>query len=137
MTYKTLALTLLLAFPAISIADPVGMVVALRGDVVAREKQLQQGDQIYEEDEIVTAARSFAVVHFHDGAKVTIRPDSTLIVEQYTQENATLELVTGGLRIITGSMAKTNPENYMLKTPVALMGVRGTEFAILLVPDAP
>ncbi len=27
-------------------------------------------------------------------------------------------------------MAKNNPENYKVKTPVALMGVRGTEFAI-------
>ena len=48
---------------------------------------------------------------------------------------ATLSLVSGGLRVITGAMAKTNPENYKVRTPVALMGVRGTEFAIMLCGD--
>jgi hypothetical protein len=29
-------------------------------------------------------------------------------------------------------MAKTHPENYKVRTPVALMGVRGTEFSVIL-----
>ena len=74
------------------------------------------------------------------GAKVTVRPDSTLIIEQYLyaggeDDEATLNLVSGGLRVITGAMAKSNPENYKVKTPVALMGVRGTEFSIMLCGD--
>jgi hypothetical protein len=32
-------------------------------------------------------------------------------------------------------MAKSNPENYKVRTPVALMGVRGTEFSIMLCGD--
>jgi hypothetical protein len=32
-------------------------------------------------------------------------------------------------------MAKTHPENYKVRTPVALMGVRGTEFSIQLCGD--
>ena len=31
--------------------------------------------------------------------------------------------------------SKTNPENYKVRTPVALMGVRGTEFSIMLCGD--
>ena len=50
-------------------------------------------------------------------------------------DEATLNLVSGGLRVITGAMAKTNPENYKVRTPVALMGVRGTEFSIQLCGD--
>ena len=51
-------------------------------------------------------------------------------------DEATLSLVEGGLRVITGAMAKNNPENYKVKTPVALMGVRGTEFSIFLCGDS-
>ena len=124
--------------------DSSGMVVASRGVVMAildsNSRELKQGDFIYVSDEIITSSRSFAVLQFEDGAKVTIRPDSTLIIESYLyngngEDEATLNLVEGGLRVITGALAKTNPENYKIRTPVALMGVRGTEFSVMLCDD--
>jgi len=134
-------------FPLVTHAeDSAGMLIASRGEVIAitngGSRELKQGDLVYEKDEILTSDRSFAVLQFTDGAKVTVRPDSTLIIEQYLYDGsvddaATLSLVSGGLRVITGSMAKTNPENYKVRTPVALMGVRGTEFSIMLCGDEP
>ena len=134
-----------LALSTVAVAqDSSGMVVASRGEVIALSnggsRELKQGDFIYVADEIMTSNRSFAVLQFEDGAKVTVRPDSTLIIEQYLyagndDDAATLNLVSGGLRVITGAMAKTNPENYKVRTPVALMGVRGTEFSIMLCGD--
>ena len=140
-----LALSLLMASSvAVAQEDSAGMVVASRGEVIAMSnggsRELKQGDFVYVNDEILTSNRSFAVLQFTDGAKVTVRPDSTLIIEQYlyagnATDEATLNLVSGGLRVITGAMAKTNPENYKVRTPVALMGVRGTEFSIYLCGD--
>ena len=121
-----------------------GMVVASRGEVSAlandSARELKQGDFVYVNDEILTGARSFAVLQFTDGAKVTVRPDSKLLIETYLyagsdSDEATLNLVSGGLRVITGAMAKSNPQNYKVRTPVALMGVRGTEFSIQLCGD--
>lgn len=125
-------------------AENTGMVVASRGAVTAEisgeQRPLKQGDDIFVNDEIVTGNRSFAVLQFVDGAKVTIRPNSALVIEDYLyngtdQDAATLSLLSGGLRVITGAMAKSNPENYKVRTPVALMGVRGTEFALMLCGD--
>ena len=143
----TVGLVLVFALTSANLAiaeDSAGMVVASRGEVIASSnggsRELKQGDFIYINDEIMTADRSFAVLQFVDGAKVTVRPDSLMIVETYVyngdgDDAATLSLVSGGLRVITGAMAKTNPENYKVRTPVALMGVRGTEFAIMLCGD--
>jgi hypothetical protein len=136
--------TLMASSVAVAQQDSAGMVVASRGEVIAManggSRELKQGDFIYVNDEILTSGRSFAVLQFTDGAKVTVRPDSTLIIEQYlyagnAEDEATLNLVSGGLRVITGAMAKSNPENYKVRTPVALMGVRGTEFSIQLCGD--
>ena len=138
---------LLLVLSGLALAqntDSTGMVVASRGEVVAvangGSRELKQGDFVYVSDEIITSDRSFAVLQFEDGAKVTVRPDSTLIIETYlyngdSGDEATLNLVEGGLRVITGAMAKANPENYKVRTPVALMGVRGTEFSVVLCGD--
>ena len=141
----SLALVTSLALSTVAVAqDSSGMVVASRGEVIALSnggsRELKQGDFVYVNDEIMTSNRSFAVLQFTDGAKVTVRPDTTMIIEQYLYagndgDEATLNLVEGGLRVITGAMAKTNPENYKVRTPVALMGVRGTEFSIMLCGD--
>jgi hypothetical protein len=125
-------------------ADPTATIVAARGNVSAVsgdvERTLGNGDTVFVSDQVVTAEKSFAVLQFVDGAKVTVRPNSAMVIEEYVfnggdQDAATLSLVEGGLRVITGAMAKTHPENYKVKTPVALMGVRGTEFAVMLCGD--
>jgi hypothetical protein len=125
-------------------ADVTATVVASRGEVSAlsagTERVLGQGDAVFVSDQVATGERSFAVLQFVDGAKVTVRPKSVIVIEQYAynggdQDAATLSLVEGGLRVITGAMAKSHPDNYKVKTPVALMGVRGTEFAVMLCGD--
>jgi hypothetical protein len=137
----TLAVASILATLPVFAADSTATVVASRGTVSAvsndSERTLGQGDSIFVNDRVVTGERSFAVLQFVDGAKVTVRPKSALVVEEYVysggdEDAATLSLVEGGLRVITGAMAKSKPENYKVKTPVALMGVRGTEFSVML-----
>ena len=139
-----ISLAAMLSAPALAQEDSVGMVVASRGEVIAMSnggsRLLKQGEFIHVSDEIITSNRSFAVLQFEDGAKVTVRPDSTMIIESYLyngdgDDEATLSLVEGGLRVVTGAMAKSNPENYKVRTPVALMGVRGTEFSVMLCGD--
>jgi len=131
------------AVPAMA-ADSTAILVASRGDVSATTKgevrALKQGDSIYQEDQVTTGDKSFAVLQFVDGAKVTIRPKSVLVIKEYVfnggdEDAATLSLVEGGLRVITGAMAKAEPESYKVETPVALMGVRGTEFSVMLCED--
>ena len=128
-------LLLLILLACTAQADQTGMVTAMRGDVLRGDEFLSQGSLINEGDIIVTESRSFVVIQFHDGGTVTIRPSSQLIIEKYNDEEAELNLVEGGLRIITGVLAKNDPDNYKVKTPVALMGVRGTEFSIMLCGD--
>ncbi len=144
---KSMALILLgmiICVSGLQAADSAAMLVASRGEVTASsadiERVLTQGDPVFVEDLVTTGDKSFAILQFIDGAKVTVRPNSKLIIDQYVftggdQDAATLNLLEGGLRIITGAMAKTQPESYKVKTPVALMGVRGTEFAIMLCSD--
>jgi hypothetical protein len=142
MTKRILAALICLGLSTPLIAgDVTGLVVASRGTVIATmngdSRELQQGNEVFVEDEILTGPKSFAVMQLLDGAKITIKPNSEIVIEDYiyngnADDSATISLVSGGLRVITGAMAKNNPENYKIKTPVALMGVRGTEFSIEL-----
>ena len=137
--------SLVLVTPLTAIGqDSSATVVVSRGMVNAAssgdERVLGQGDSVFVSDTVTTGDKSFAVLQFIDGAKVTVRPNSTMLIEEYAytgsdQDQARLNLLEGGLRVITGAMAKSHPDHYKVKTPVALMGVRGTEFAIMLCGD--
>jgi hypothetical protein len=114
-------------------SEAKGLVVASRGTVIATgaadSRELKQGDEIFVEDEIMTGPKSFAVLQFLDGAKVTVKPNSEIVIEDYVyngnaDDKATLSLVSGGLRVIRRH-GQNSPENYRVETPV-LDGVRGT-----------
>ena len=115
--------------------------LSAHGTVIAkvsgRQKLLKQGDDIFVNDRIVTGDKSFVVLKFEDGASVTLQQDSTVFIESYRynaseQDAATLRLESGGLRFLAGAMAKSNPAGYKVRTPVALMVIRGPEFAVTL-----
>ena len=132
---KTLLITLMMFLTTSIQASEVATVVAHRGFVYADEVPIVQGSLVNEGATIVTDAKSFAVLQFYDGAKVTVRPSSSLILSSYKDSDVKMNLVKGGLRIITGSIAKHDPDNYILTTPTALMGVRGTEFSVQILEE--
>ena len=132
---KKLLLALLLLISAPVFAD--ALVVAIRGDVMGGSIYLEQGSSVAVGETVITAERSFVVLQFTDGAKVTVRPQTEMVIEtyEYMSENdqAEIHLVSGGLRIITGAISKNDPDSFTLSTKTALMGVRGTEFSIQVV----
>jgi hypothetical protein len=117
----------------------IGSVVTLEGqgwiihsdetrDKISAGMSLKQGDSIH------TAPQSKVEVRFLDGSSVTVKPSSQVNIEQYRwdEKNKTgisiLEFIKGTFRAISGLIAKDDPDNYEFKTPVANIGVRGTDF---------
>ena len=96
-----------------------------------------RGGPIYVGDRISTSSDGHVHVRFKDGALLSVRPNSSLLVEQYDYdprkpEDSTvkLNLEEGVARTISGEAAKGARENFRLNTPVAAIGVRGTDFAV-------
>jgi hypothetical protein len=117
----------------------IGSVVTLEGqgwiihsdekrDPIAVGTPLRQGDSIH------TAPQSKVEVRFLDGSSVTVKPSSQINIEQYHWDEKSksgisiLEFIKGAFRAISGLIAKEDPDNYEFKTPVASIGVRGTDF---------
>lgn len=125
-------------------AENIGVVQNSQGTVTAKisgtKRSLQRGEPVFVNDQIVTADKSFVVLQFADGASVTLLQNSAVLIETYSyleteQDAAIFRLQSGGLRITAGAMAKSNPAGYQVRTPVALMVVRGPEFAVTLCGD--
>ncbi|WP_067560714.1 FecR domain-containing protein [Halofilum ochraceum] len=107
-------------------------------------RALQENGPIYVGDLVRTGEEAAAVLRLADGSRIALRADSTFRVarlERTTDEDGDssltgmfMDLVRGGLRAITGGIAEREPERYQLRTPVATIGVRGTEFDARLCP---
>ena len=131
----------LFASTAVYSAEQAGQIIAVKGEVSAQttdgtSRSLMKSDQVYVGENIVTGNGAYAVIEFVDGAKATLRPNSTLAVNKYAfgtdDDGAVLELVKGGFRAITGEIAHNRPDSYTVQTKTATLGVRGTEFSIRL-----
>lgn len=109
----------------------VGEVQHLRGGQVSR---LGLGQSLQEGDRIVTGRDGMAILVFVDQARVSLRSESELIISKYRLSqpgkpaDMQLELVRGAMRQISGDAMRAEPERYRLNTPVAAIGVRGTDF---------
>lgn len=99
------------------------------------ERPAMKGDSFYDGDTLVTLANSNMKLRMQDDAQIWLRPDTRLKVEKYTatqrggsRDEARLQLITGSLRELTGSIGKSTPSDYRLATPNATIGIRGTDF---------
>ena len=96
-----------------------------------------QGSSISVGDRIYTESNGHVHIRFVDNALVSVRPRSTLTVQRYdfdpekpSASAVKFELVEGVARSISGDAAKAARQRFRLNTPVAAIGVRGTDFVV-------
>jgi len=142
----SLALAALLALPgaALALAGQVthlsGAVLAQRADGQSRILSLRS--EVREGDLVITADNAYARIRWTDGGDVVLRPASQLRIEAFRYEegrpaadNVLLSLLKGGMRAVTGLLARRNPASFRLATPSATIGIRGTHFGALVCND--
>lgn len=69
-----------------------------------------------------------------DNAVLDLRFFSIMVIEEYalndTSRRSIINLLQGSLKKVTGEMGKLAEDVHALKTPLASIGVRGTEYAL-------
>lgn len=94
------------------------------------------GMPIRQADTLITGADGSAGVTFSDNSLLSTGPNSVLVVDRYSFNTTThagqfdASLKKGTLAVVSGKMVKQSPGAMRVKTPAAIMGVRGTEFVV-------
>lgn len=141
INFKKLSVTLLMAISlqGLAYAAPVGEVIFSVGEahLTGVNQMLKRGDQVDVGHAVVTGQNGHVHLKFNDGAFVSVRPGSELHVEQYVYDQSNPEnnrvkfnLVKGTSRLITGKAGQASKQNFRLNTPVAAIGIRGTDFIV-------
>ncbi|MDD2725047.1 MAG: FecR domain-containing protein [Methylovulum sp.] len=119
----------------------VGKISFARGSNAAQQpgaapRILGQDADIFQGDNIQTTERSFVIIAFNDGAKMTVRPNSSFTVDHYDSQSphpqATVTLHEGGVRTSSGDIAKQTPGNFQIKTPLATVNAQQADYSVRL-----
>jgi hypothetical protein len=111
-------------------------------------RDIVKGGPVYEGEVIITSSSSYVNIAFSDGGRVLLRPESRFQIERYQyagaaqpsaaqaanqpvrQESAFFRLLKGGFRAVSGLIGHTRREDYAVQTPVATIGIRGTDYEV-------
>src|SRR5690554_781742 len=102
---------------------------------------LEKGAAVSAGDTVITGDDGRVQLRFTDGGLVSLMPNSRFAVEEYSQPtedaegSVSVNLIKGGLRALSGSIGKKNQDSYQLKTDVATLGIRGTQFVVVMDAD--
>ncbi|MBC3873056.1 FecR family protein [Undibacterium flavidum] len=101
------------------------------------DQAIRRGDQIVSGQTILTGANGHVHLKMIDGAFVSIRPMSRFRIEEYKYDaenpkdsRIKFTLESGTVRSITGKAGQSAKQSFRLNTPLAAIGIRGTDFVV-------
>ena len=125
-------------------ANDIAQIKTMSGTVVV-ERGSQRilgaaGMKLQEADVIRTGIDGSVGITFVDNTMMAAGPNSALALDRFSFNSTTHEgrldasVRSGTLSVISGKIAKQSPEAMTVRTPAAILGARGTEFFVQVVP---
>jgi hypothetical protein len=125
---------------ASAMAAEIGQIKISKGDVsVERNGQVvagSTGTRLEPSDVLRTGPDGSVGITMSDNSLLSIGPNSILSLDRYDFDATTSQgrfdarLKKGSLAVTSGRIAKQSPEAMTVRTPSAVLGVRGTEFVV-------
>ena len=94
------------------------------------------GAAVFESDIVETGSDGSIGITFNDNTVISAGPNTQLELDEYSYNPSTLEgtmladLLSGTLAVDSGDMVRGSADSMRVKTPSAILGVRGTKFLV-------
>jgi len=118
-------------------AAEAGKIIFVAGKASVAERAASEGAPVEEGQMLSTGPDGFLYVKTIDSGLFILRPNTTARIVSYHIDNAhpentrvKLELISGVARSKSGNAVKLARQNFRFNTPVAAIGVRGTDFTV-------
>jgi len=137
---------LLLMLPLVASAQTVvGTVQFVHGEAMAlsaggEDRILTRGDEIREGEVLVTGPDGAMQLQLNDGGLLALRANTEMSIDEYQYEQAEddrslFSVARGVFRKISGAIGQNEPASVRMQTPVATIGIRGTDFEGGFLPE--
>jgi hypothetical protein len=128
-----------MAAVAVRAQEPAGSVAALEGSAEARRPGgewtvLAAGDDVHVGDELRTGAASKLKVLFRDESILTLAAETQLSIDEQILDpsggTSLFTLLLGTVRALVSDRYEADGATFEVRTPTAVVGVRGTGFIV-------
>jgi hypothetical protein len=136
---------LLFASTATAQSPQIAQVETVSGQVYVQRGgarvTVKVGDPLFEKDTIDTGTDGAIGITFVDNSVMSTGPNSEVALEDYKFDSNNFsgsmltDLRKGTLSMVSGDIARSSPEAMRVKTPAAILGVRGTHFVVQVPED--
>jgi hypothetical protein len=136
----TVALALFCGWAVAANAADIGQVKIAKGQVTIERQGTTMpatvGARLQVADTVRTGADGSVGITMDDDSLLSAGPNSALSLDRYAFDSTTNQgrldtsLNKGTLSVISGRIAKQSPDAMTVRTPTAILGVRGTEFVV-------
>lgn len=113
-----------------------GVVGDVRIEQGPTQQTAQPGAALGVAQRLVTGTNGSAAFVTRDGTVVSVGPNSNVALSRFEFDATTqdghfvLDMLRGSVRVVTGLIAKLNPERVRVLTPTMTVGTRGTDFIV-------
>lgn len=133
-------IAIILVFASFSKAlaeESYGLLMIVKGQVQVAKAKAQPtgakvGGKVYPQDTIITGKDSRAKIVMSDRNIINVLPETKIRIDQYVndtkEKNVRLSLLEGKVRTNVEQKYDNNENKFEIKTPSAVVGVRGTQF---------
>lgn len=135
--HRFLIATSVLLAADLALAGEAGRISLSVGDVRVAGQRVAQGGAVNEGDELTTGSDGYTYIKTIDSGLLILRPNTHVRIVAYhvdSQQPANtrikFELLKGVARSVSGRAVKQSRQNFRFNTPVAAIGVRGTDFTV-------
>ncbi len=110
----------------------------MTGEIEEKVSHLVVKDSVYLNDFISTGANSASEIDFLDGTKISLGPNVRMTLDKFVfdpepgRSTFVMTAAEGVLRFFSGNLENSA---YVVKTPTATIGIRGTIFTVVVLPD--
>ena len=122
-------------------AQPIGHIDKVDGEVIAirsdgTEVELEIGDPIFQGDVLKSGEDGAVGVVLADDTTFSMANNGEMVLDEMVYDPGTQEgsmdvsIVKGVFTFVSGQIAKTDPDAMTLDTPVATIGIRGTQVGL-------
>ena len=134
----------LIAFSGASFAGEIGTVLKAKGNVdIHRGSEILKAKKKFKVkagDRVVTGKKDQVFIRMIDKSKMIIRPGSEVLLKDLVYEKKPTDkqetsVLKGGIRAVSGQIAKNNRDNVKFSAGTATIGIRGTDIEVAMIGD--
>jgi hypothetical protein len=131
--------------PGAAEAPPIAQVKKLTGQATilrsGEHLPAKVGDPLFEKDTVETGPDGGIGITFIDNTVFSTGPNSKISLDEFQFDSSNFlgsmlaDMRQGTLAVVSGDITRSSPGAMKIRTPTAVLGVRGTTFAVQVYGD--